>query len=90
MESVGGAYGESEETSPAARTPLDESDENAVVDDTLERGESHELHSVLANKRSGEREGESTGGGRRASHSEMQRPDAGMRRRSHSSMQRPG
>ncbi|KIW62697.1 hypothetical protein PV04_10844 [Phialophora macrospora] len=90
MESVGGAYGESEQVSPAARTPLDDSDENAVVDDTLERGESHELHSVLANKRPGEREDEITKAGRRASHSSMQRPDAGMRRRSHSSMQRPG
>ncbi|OCT48352.1 putative transporter [Cladophialophora carrionii] len=90
MESVGGAYGESEETSPAARTPRDDSDDNAVVDDTLERGESHELHSVLTSKRTGETGSENTGVGQGASHSEQRRPDAGMRRRSHSFMQRPG
>jgi boron transporter len=86
MESVGGAHGESEEASPAAAgTPRDDSDENAVVDDSLERGESHELHSVLAGKRRAD-----TGPRRRQSHNELQRPDAGMRRRSHSQMNKSG
>ncbi len=83
MESVGGAYGESDEASPANATPRDES---AVVDDTLERGESHELQGVLAGKRG--REGGFTGPRRRTSHGEGQRPDGGMRRRSRSSMHR--
>lgn len=49
MESVGGAYGgNSEDATPAAtRTPPhDDSDEAAVVDDSLERGEGHELRAM--------------------------------------------
>jgi hypothetical protein len=60
MESVGGAYGESESSTPAGnyndeqlRTPPDENDEAAVVDDTLERGESYELESAMIRARNG-------------------------------------
>ncbi len=41
MESVGGAYGESAEPTPARRDSEDES----AIEDTLERGESYELRS---------------------------------------------
>ena len=91
MESVGGAYGESGEASPIAATgsPRDESDENAVVDDSLERGESHELQGVVAGKR---RQGETSGTGprRRLSHNsgEMQTPTGWMGRRSHGQIDR--
>lgn len=87
MESVGGAYGESEDSTPASRTPPDETDEIAVVDDSLERGESYELDETLATPRQMGHESSDAGAvNRRKSHSEAQRPDIGMRRRSHSSM----
>ena len=95
MESVGGAYGGGDDNTPTATTgtPRDDSDENAVVDDTMERGESHELHSVLGSKRAA-RDGESGVGGARArhrgSHGEVSRPDVGMRRRSRSQSNRLG
>jgi boron transporter len=99
MESVGGAYGDDScAQSPAPEgTPRDDGDENAVVDDTLERGESHELHSVLGNPRtSGSGSGRTqsierkdrSGLRRMASHGEMQRSTKGMRRRSQSSVNR--
>jgi len=77
MESVGGAYGDSGSSSPDPGTP----DETAVVDDTMERGESYEL---------GDR-GSELGvvpSRRRVSHSESQRPETGMRKRSRSSLSR--
>ncbi|OAP54620.1 hypothetical protein AYL99_11068 [Fonsecaea erecta] len=91
MESVGGAYGESGENTPAdggGVSPPDENDEVAVVDDSLERGESHELQSVLANKRSAPEIGPSGATRRTGSHSERQRPEVGMRKRSRSSLNR--
>lgn len=75
MESVGGAYGESEVPTPAGAEP---EDDFAVVDDTMERGESYELEtSVLGNRPT-----------RRISHSQTQKPDVVMRRRSRSSRER--
>ncbi|KIW14735.1 hypothetical protein PV08_07519 [Exophiala spinifera] len=86
MESVGGAYGEIEEATPDPRTP---ENEVAVVDDTLERGESYELETSIANRKAADDGSVLRGGGsarRRPSHSEMQRPPAGMKRRSRSSL----
>jgi len=72
MESVGGAYGESEIRSPVdgtgaggIKTPNDEA---AVVDDTLERGESYELKDQVG------------GVGRRSIHNEDQRSSMAVRR----------
>lgn len=48
MESVGGAYGESETTTPGSE---EDRDESAVVDDSLERGESYELSSASGPER---------------------------------------
>lgn len=81
MESVGGAYGENGTSTPNdnnGTTPAGEVDDDdndlAVVDDTLERGESYELETVGKwDDRAG-----------RKSHSETQMPDVGMRRRSRS------
>lgn len=75
MESVGGAYGESETNTPDSGTP----DDTAVVDDTLERGESYEL---------ADRQTSIGVPSRRISHSEVQMPETGMRRRSRSSLSR--
>jgi boron transporter len=90
MESVGGAYGNSGDSTP--QNPHDETDEHAVMDDTLERGESHELQAVINGKRP--EDSENPGPRRRLSHSDMQRPSHGMKRRSqssmHSSMHRQG
>lgn len=82
MESVGGAYGAD---GSGATTPADgddddgRKDDSAVIDDTLERGESYELRetSHLPNGQA------ATGRTRRATGSEAERPDmAAMRRRS--------
>lgn len=86
MESVGGAYGESEASTPDAHTP---ENEVAVVDDTLERGESYELETSLANRKAAEDCSVLRGEGsarRRPSHSELQRPAGRVRRRSRSSL----
>ncbi|KIW59009.1 hypothetical protein PV05_03493 [Exophiala xenobiotica] len=86
MESVGGAYGESEASTP-------EENETAVVDDTLERGQSYELETSPANRKDIP-DGASlmTGGParRRPSHSELPRPKGGVRKRSRSSLNRRG
>ncbi|KAI1612969.1 solute carrier family 4, anion exchanger, member 1 [Exophiala viscosa] len=84
MESVGGAYGVSESSTP----PLNESDENAVVDDTLERGESYELGTAVTSGKDVDDGGGSSA--RRPSHSDLQRPQIGMRKRSRSSLNRRG
>lgn len=91
MESVGGAYGVSESSTPE----LNESDENAVVDDSLERGESYELGTAVTSGKDVD-DGAGIGGSaaaaavRRPSHSELQRPQIGMRKRSRSSLNRRG
>merc|ERR1711939_1206323 len=86
MESVGGAYGESEASTP-------EENETAVVDDTLERGQSYELETSPANRKDIP-DGASlmTGGParRRPSHIELPRPKGGVRKRSRSSLNRRG
>lgn len=89
MESVGGVYGSSEDSTSAARAP-DENDETAIVDDTLERGESYELESAVASRKPAGAGESSIAARRRTSHSESQRPDVGMRRRSRSSLNRRG
>ena len=93
MESVGGAYGadDSGSTTPnvSGRDPNGGvlGDEHAVVDDTLERGESYELKDRV----SGELSGQGFRHKRRATGSEtnMEHPDIGMRRRSRSTRGRP-
>lgn len=81
MESVGGAYGESESSTPDLASP-DENDETAVVDDAVERGESYELQSAFASTG-----GESGATRRRPSHG-SQRPTAAMKNRSRASLNR--
>ncbi|KAJ4527958.1 hypothetical protein HRR83_000710 [Exophiala dermatitidis] len=99
MESVGGAYYGSSGPSTPDSSPPDENDEIAVVDDSLERGESYELRSGLSNRKDGNDVMPASGseharghspGSSRKSHSEAQRPDLGMRRRSHGSTNRYG
>ncbi|EXJ82355.1 hypothetical protein A1O3_06168 [Capronia epimyces CBS 606.96] len=103
MESVGGAYYGASESATPNSSPPDENDEIAVVDDTLERGESYELQSTRANPKMAENENEihnaasargsdqargNSPQARRMSHSEVQRPGVGKRRRSRSSLNR--
>ena len=86
MESVGGAYGESETHTP-------EGNETAVVDDTLERGQSYELETSPANRKDvPDGAGLMTGGParRKPSHNESQRPQGGVRKRSRSSVNSRG
>ena len=85
MESVGGAYGVSESNTPA----LNESDENAVVDDSLERGESYELGTAVTSGKEVDDDGVGPSA-RRPEHSDLQRPQVGMRKRSRSSLNRRG
>lgn len=98
MESVGGAYYGNSASSTPDSSPPDENDETAVVDDTLERGESYELQSSLTNRKN-DRESAAPASGsdqargqspvaRRVSHGDVQRPDLGMRRRSRGSIHR--
>ena len=64
MESVGGAYGESGTTTPGSDDNGD--DEIAVVDDSLERGESYELSTTSGPERTANRLDANTGMRRRS------------------------
>jgi hypothetical protein len=83
MESVGGAYGDSSDSAtPDSRTTREDNDggaEHAVVDDTLERGESYELANAVRrdNKK------DEAGGHDRLTYGERAN-DGGMRQRSRS------
>ena len=96
METVGGAYGENGEngddededegSGSGNTTPRVESDESAVVDDAVERGEGYDLKDRL------EFEAGAVGRGAKRSTGVERgcvRPDLGIRRRSRSTRRRP-
>ena len=91
MESVGGAYGAGDGSGSTTPDVNEEVDENAVVNDAVERGESYELRDRLGKEIGGGGEGVVQKRNRRTTGSEFDgdRPEVGMRRRSRSTRGRP-